>query len=577
MKHHRGSVIGLLLVTVCSLLFTGWVSYVAVADTGEEVGDRLHNFSTYVDESGTLSFNEIRSEAMIDRFMPQDSHLFKFRVTHHVNWIRFNVNQMVAEEGMDRYRLLFGYAGFGTINIYVPTDEGAEEFTQLRGGIFHGFHRDDTGFVLPVFQLPNNFDTSREAYIRIEGPFSTNFALVFHTLEESHLLTHRIALFLGLLSGIIFAMILYNLVLFFILRDRTYLWYVVYVSLMLFYQSGVAGTLRIVNSSLGDFVVGNAVLFSLLAILGHLLFAWHFLDIQKTAPSMVKYFYACFAICSIGVVIKLMGDTLTANMIAFSTSFFIVTILLVTVYVCHRNQSWLSKYYVMAVAVLFISVGVFAMRGFGLIEPTFYTSYYVIFGAALESILFSAALGERVRRLRVQNFILKNKEKELSRLTITDEMTGLFNRRYFDQVLGKISSQKKDEYDKACLMVMDIDNFKHVNDTYGHQHGDVIIKKLGEIVLQNIRSIDDAFRVGGEEFAILLREVNLENACEVAERIRLEFANHAFKMDEQQAVYVTISIGIALFDGRETGFALFGRADELLYKAKKTGKNRTEL
>lgn len=576
MKHNRGSSIVLLLVTMCLLMFAGLFPFEATADTAEEVGDRLHNFSTYVDESGTLDFDEIRSEPMADHFIPQNNRLFKFRVTNHVNWIRFNVNQMVAEEGVDRYRLLLSYAGFGTIDIYVPIDEGAQAYTQLRGGIFHDIHRDDTGFVLPVFQLPNNLDTAREAYIRIQGPFSTNFELAFHTMEETHLLTHRIALFLGFLSGIIFAMILYNLVLFFILRDRTYLWYVVYVALMLFYQSGVAGTLRIVNLSLGDFVVSNAVLFSLLAILGHLLFAWHFLDIKKTAPSMVKYFYACLGICSIGVAIKLMGYTLAANMIAFSSSFFIVTILLVTVYICHQNNSWLSKYYVMAVAVLFISVGVFAMRGFGFIEPTFFTSYYVIFGAALESILFSAALGERVRRLRVQNSMLKNKEKELSKLTITDEMTGLFNRRYFDQVLGKISSQKNDEYEKACLLVMDIDNFKHVNDTYGHQHGDVIIKKLGEIVLRNIRSIDYAFRVGGEEFAILLREVNLENACEVAERIRLEFANHAFVMDEQQTVYVTISIGIASFDGRETGFELFGRADELLYKAKKTGKNRTE-
>lgn len=155
-----------------------------------------------------------------------------------------------------------------------------------------------------------------------------------------------------------------------------------------------------------------------------------------------------------------------------------------------------------------------------------------------------------------------------------DYLTNLNNRRYFmEQAEAELRRALRYKTPLALLMI-DIDHFKHINDTYGHKTGDVVLQKLSELLKQSLREVDVLGRIGGEEFAILLPESRMENAVEVAERLRVQVANAQLLEAKGEAIRFTVSVGVALLDNTEkTLDALFAHADEALYKAKNSGRN----
>jgi diguanylate cyclase (GGDEF)-like protein len=180
-------------------------------------------------------------------------------------------------------------------------------------------------------------------------------------------------------------------------------------------------------------------------------------------------------------------------------------------------------------AMLLAGVVIFAIRGFGLVEHNIYTSYAVLMTAALESILFSFALADRIKRLQQTHMSLLEKEKKLSKITITDDLTGLFNRRHFNNILMHSIQYARQSGQKMAMLLIDIDFFKSVNDTYGHQKGDEVLRVLGDIIKEALRKSDFPCRIGGEEFAVLTPGTNISEALVVGERIRKEFASRPFK------------------------------------------------
>jgi len=173
----------------------------------------------------------------------------------------------------------------------------------------------------------------------------------------------------------------------------------------------------------------------------------------------------------------------------------------------------------------------------------------------------------------IENAKLHNSTKMLA---ITDCLTGLHNYRYFVQKF-KQEIDRAERYKKPLsIIMMDVDNFKAFNDTYGHFIGDQVLVKVGEIINASLRKVDFAFRYGGEEFAILLPETDLENACMLAERLRGKIEQETIgAFDVVDSQNVTVSIGVAAYpkDG-STMDELFKQVDGLMYKAKKLGKNR---
>lgn len=163
---------------------------------------------------------------------------------------------------------------------------------------------------------------------------------------------------------------------------------------------------------------------------------------------------------------------------------------------------------------------------------------------------------------------LEDKFKEYKKLSFIDPLTGLLNRRAFDEEINRL----KDKI-PFSIIYLDIDDFKIINDTYGHTIGDEVLKEIGEILNNFIRKDTKAFRLGGEEFAILLPEVDDKNSYKIAERIRKVIENHNIRKDDKIISY-TASFGITTFKKGENVDELLKRADEAMYKAKKSGKNR---
>jgi two-component system, cell cycle response regulator len=170
---------------------------------------------------------------------------------------------------------------------------------------------------------------------------------------------------------------------------------------------------------------------------------------------------------------------------------------------------------------------------------------------------------------------LRSSVQQSWELAITDPLTGLFNRRYLEsQVSALVEDAVAGEQPFAVLMV-DIDLFKAVNDTQGHDVGDRVLAELGQRLRANLRGVDVPCRIGGEEFLIALPDTDVAGACEVAERLRRAVLTGPFNDAEPQPLSLTVSIGVAgLESPSDTLEALLKRADEALYRAKRDGRNR---
>jgi len=176
---------------------------------------------------------------------------------------------------------------------------------------------------------------------------------------------------------------------------------------------------------------------------------------------------------------------------------------------------------------------------------------------------------------RVQaELALKESEGRYKELSIVDELTGLFNKRHFNETLRQESDRAK-RYDHPLAMIMmDIDNFKHFNDTYGHAEGDRVLAIMGQVISDSIRVTDRGNRYGGEEFTVILPDTTAVDAIAVAERIRQGFAAHDFYPRPGEKVNKTVSLGISQLLSEDTPNAFLKRTDKNLYQAKSSGKNR---
>lgn len=169
----------------------------------------------------------------------------------------------------------------------------------------------------------------------------------------------------------------------------------------------------------------------------------------------------------------------------------------------------------------------------------------------------------------------KKLEHELEQQARKDMLTGLNNRRYFFELAELELARSRRYGEPLSLLMMDLDNFKSVNDTCGHHVGDAVLQKLGEICLHAFREIDFVGRLGGEEFAALLPETSGEQALEVAERLRLAVEGAAVKLENGSFIHFTVSIGVASLEATDARIdVVLKRADAALYKAKNSGRNR---
>ncbi len=186
-----------------------------------------------------------------------------------------------------------------------------------------------------------------------------------------------------------------------------------------------------------------------------------------------------------------------------------------------------------------------------------------------------ARVRTQVRRKRYTERLRDNVQLSIE-AAITDALTGLYNRRYMESHLGTLVEQAAARGKPIAVLVLDIDFFKAVNDTYGHDAGDDVLREFAIRVRKSIRGIDLACRYGGEEFVIVMPETDMAVAATVAERLRRRIATEPFPIEQgHKNIEVTISIGIAALETADDNAAsVLKRADQALYRAKRDGRNR---
>jgi diguanylate cyclase (GGDEF)-like protein len=179
------------------------------------------------------------------------------------------------------------------------------------------------------------------------------------------------------------------------------------------------------------------------------------------------------------------------------------------------------------------------------------------------------------RQIEDLDAIVEKKTEALQRMAVTDVLSGLYNRRYFNETASELFSESLKTKKRFSILMIDIDNFKRINDLYGHLKGDDVIRILGEVLRETIRRSDTACRYGGEEFVVLMPETRYNEAFEVAERIRSAVKEYAEKRLEGMKVSVSIGITQVDFSHDVNIEQVVNRADEALYRAKNEGKDRT--
>ncbi|RCS25429.1 GGDEF domain-containing protein [Phyllobacterium salinisoli] len=176
-------------------------------------------------------------------------------------------------------------------------------------------------------------------------------------------------------------------------------------------------------------------------------------------------------------------------------------------------------------------------------------------------------------KLQAMTQILSARSESLAHAALTDGLTGMQNRRYFDEALREYLVQFGRINKPVGLMILDLDHFKSVNDTYGHHVGDAVLREVARCLKDYTRYHDVVARLGGEEFAVVAPNMEREMLAKLADRIRKAISDIDIAIDDAN-LKVTTSIGVAVWDRRESWQDFYRRADKLLYNAKNTGRDR---
>jgi len=212
--------------------------------------------------------------------------------------------------------------------------------------------------------------------------------------------------------------------------------------------------------------------------------------------------------------------------------------------------------------------------------------YYLVDNGSTNGTFVNEQKVERAKlvdgdQIRVGKTVLKYTESHLEQqyfehvfnLASMDALTGAFNKRYFDETFGKEALRAQQTATPLSLVLFDIDHFKQVNDTYGHPAGDAVLKNVAGAVAAQLRDGDALFRVGGEEFALMLAATPLDLAVQAAEAVRSLVAELVTDVPGAR-IAVSLSLGVAELGLSELPAALYQRTDALLYTAKRGGRNR---
>ncbi len=544
---------------------------------------------------------------------------------------RLDLTQALAQSGWQRGQktdLNFGYTRSSywfRLNLHNSDQESLQRLLEIaypvlnhidvwvleRAQVLHVYHMGDAlpfaarpyqhrNFVIPVQVQAGQ---TLQVVLRIHTASAMQVPLTLWSETRFHQHDQTDLLLLGIYYGVVICMLIYNLFLFFSLRELSGLYYVVWVGGMLMFMMSLNGIAYQYLWPRASAWNNSALVFFLsLSVLFATLFTREFLQIAQARQTwMLRVLHQMALLSGLSVVSAFVLPYRYGIHLSIGIAVIAIMSSFVAASLRWRDGFATARYYVFAWSFVMIGGAILAANKLGVIERNLFTENATQVGSAMEVLLLSFALGERVnveRKLREQaqrdafdaqrqanaqleqqvelrTQALQEANRRLTEISVTDPLTGIPNRRHFDQrYLDEIKrAQRSGQH--IGLLVIDIDHFKQVNDRYGHQSGDEALRFIAHTLQKHVRrDIDLVARFGGEEFCVLLPCVKEHGLAIVAEHLRravddavIELASHS--------LHITISLGgsTCIPSGVRDAEELLAAADTAVYAAKHGGRN----
>ena len=406
-------------------------------------------------------------------------------------------------------------------------------------------------------------------YVRSHAYTHQWFAFEIYDGEHSRRALVGGHLDIALMVGMMLALVFYNGLLYFATSKKENIFYSLYLVSGLVWIALSYGLIAKVFSAYGDaiFMLNLSIITMPIFLLLFMMAIFETRAYYRTehrvlqamlVPLVVAFVYGWFDVMTV--------FKFTDNLAAL--------VMLVTIVVSLsllRKGHPLVKYFVVGHTFFLVFNGMAVMYYKGVITPNYFNSHGVGIGIILEALTLAFIISYRIKLLED----IRAKQDELKHEASTDPLTRLYNRRYFMAEGECLLAKAKESGDSVSVIALDIDHFKTVNDTYGHNVGDQVLVAIASTFRKLSRDRDLVARFGGEEFLILLPHADLVEAHGCAERIRKAVAALNISAGENGVVRVTVSLGVAQIDlMRESLESAVNRTDQLLYEAKAEGRNR---
>lgn len=531
-----------------------------------------------VDPTGNLSISDIIHGTAREMFAPHvGDGLVLAPPARKIVWVRFTLNTesitpgtgpayLTLELGRPRYQVDFFQSSPAPDHPFLHK-RLSRELSSAQG---------DFNFRHLMFKVDITGQKQTTCYLRFQVYGTEVIPLLLRTPEAFRVYTAHDYLFFGMAYGIILSMILYNLFLFLVLGHREYLQYVLYISAFIAYLVIFLGhSIHFFSLDIKTALTLEYTLLGICIFLGFL-FCRNFFNMSLMAPVWGRLMGLIAVFAGLIFITGVSGLFVWADILCNITGVF-SSFILSSVGIIQWNKGFKpARLYVIANVVFIIGMGVFILWVTGVLPTTVPGEQILILGPVFESLLLSFSLAYKISLMERDRDRLSKSRDKFRLASRMDGMTGLYNKKFLLDQLGQEVESALGSGRPLCLLIMDVDNFKHYNDTYGHPEGDVVLKALSRVINDGIRQFDYACRYGGEEFCVIFPGTQPKDAFYVAERIRKEFAAFHFypRPDEPVGVTISMGVGVGVGDGNDTPDTLLKKADTALYRAKEQGKNK---
>lgn len=564
----------------------------------QEAGISMNGAILYVEDAAhTLTIQDLLTQP--PQWTKNDDKTFNKSYNESSWWLKVDIDNP-TDDSLSRL-LEISYAVLDYIDVYIVEDQRILKEYNL--GDKHPYHKrvyDHRNFIVPIEWAPQQ---KLSVYLRVETTSAVQVPLTLWDEETFFGFDTTRTILQGIFFGTMIVIAAYNLLIFFVLGERTYLLYVGYVLCMPLFLASLGGySFRYLWPTFTQWNDQSIIVFLSGVVVFGLAFTRSFLEVHNYSRRIDR-----------ALVVFWFGGIVLAISAFFIPYHYNITVLIVWAAgacilalasgcVCWYKGQSTAKYYTIAWTSMLSGGLILALNKAGILPTNLFTEYGTHIGSSLEVVLLSFALAERInaeRRMRYEaqeqaliatqraNEELEGRVHERTReletltqqlrdLSNTDQLTGLHNRRHLDTVLGEEWERGKRYNRPLAVILIDIDHFKSVNDTHGHPVGDDCLQEVAKRIKTGVRwPTDFAARYGGEEFCIVLPETETAGAMTVAERIR-ELIQSEPVATRNGPLDITISAGVhAIVPAAELKIeSLLELADTALYRAKQQGRNR---